>query len=60
MIDAFLRAPADATARDVEHQFQRHVQYVPVEDSRLSANIDTPEDYERLSRSEMISSEKQF
>jgi len=60
MIEAFLRAPVTATAREVEHQYQQHIQYLPVEDPRLTQNIDTPEDYERLSRTEMISSEKQF
>jgi len=60
MIDAFLRAPVDATARDVEHQYQEHVQYLPLEDSRLTANVDTPEDYERLARAEMMSSEKRL
>lgn len=60
MMDEFLRAPVDATARDVEHQHQSHIQYVPVDDPRLGANIDTPEDYERLWRAELISTEKQF
>jgi CTP:molybdopterin cytidylyltransferase MocA len=60
MIEVFLRAPADATARDVEHQYQQHIQYVPVEDRRVAANIDSPEDYEGLFRSDLISSEKQF
>jgi molybdenum cofactor cytidylyltransferase len=60
MIEAFLRAPVDATARDVEHGCQQHITYVPVEDSRIAANIDTPEDYERLCGSDLISSEKQF
>ncbi len=60
MIEAFLRAPITSSARDVEHQYQEHVQYVPVDDPRLGVNIDTPEDYARLARSEMISSEKQF
>ena len=60
MIQAFLRAPVDATARDVEHEYQKHVMYLPVDDARVAANIDTPEDYERLSKAEMISSEKQF
>jgi molybdenum cofactor cytidylyltransferase len=60
MIEAFLRAPVTANARDVEHQYQEHVQYVPVEDLRLGVNIDTPEDYARLARTEMISSEKEF
>ena len=60
MIEAFLRAPADATARDVEHRYQQHIQYIPVEDARVAANVDTPEDYERLFGSDLISSEKQF
>lgn len=60
MIEAFLRAPVTATARDIEHQHQAHVRYLPVDDPRLGTNIDTPEDYERLARSEMISSETEF
>jgi len=60
MIEAFLRAPVDATARDVEHQCQKHIQYLPVEDTRVATNIDTPQDYERLFGSDLISSEKQF
>jgi molybdenum cofactor cytidylyltransferase len=60
IIEAFLRAPADATARDVEHRYQQHIQYVPVHDVRVAANVDTPEDYERLFGSDLISSEKQF
>ena len=39
---------------------KQHIQYLPVDDARAIANIDTPEDYERLSQSDMISSEKQF
>jgi molybdenum cofactor cytidylyltransferase len=60
MIEAFLRAPADATARDVEHRYQQHIRYVPVDDARIATNIDTPKDYERLSASDLISSERQF
>jgi molybdenum cofactor cytidylyltransferase len=60
MMEAFLRAPLDATARALEHQHQKHIEYLPVDDHRAIANIDTPEDYERLSRADMISSEKQF
>jgi molybdenum cofactor cytidylyltransferase len=48
MIEAFLRAPATATARDVEHQNQRHIQYVPVDDSRVVMNVNTPEEYAAL------------
>jgi molybdenum cofactor cytidylyltransferase len=60
MIEAFQVAPVDTKARDVEHKHRHHILYLPVEDARIAANIDTPEDYERLSRTEMISSEKQF
>jgi CTP:molybdopterin cytidylyltransferase MocA len=60
MIEEFLRAPADATARNVEHRNQQHIRYVPVEDARIAANVDTPQDYERLASSDLISSEKQF
>ncbi len=60
MIEAFLREPLTSTARDVEHQYQQHVQYLPVDDARLAINIDTPEDYQRLANAEMISSEQQF
>ncbi len=60
MIEAFHHASPEATARDVEHEYQKHVLYLPVADARVAANIDTPEDYERLSKAEMISSEKQF
>ncbi len=60
MIEAFLRAPVTSSAREVEHQHQQHIQYVPVDDPRLGINIDTPEDYAQLARTEIISSEKQF
>lgn len=59
MIEAFLRAPVTSNAREVEHQYQQHIQYLAVEDPRLSMNVDTPEDYARLAQTEMISSEKQ-
>ena len=60
MIEAFLSAPVTSSAREIEHQHQQHIQYVPVDDPRLGINIDTPEDYARLAKTEMISSEKQF
>jgi len=59
MIHTFLHAPATTTAREIEHDYQQHIQYVHVEDPRIGVNIDTPEDYARLAASEMISSEKQ-
>jgi molybdenum cofactor cytidylyltransferase len=48
MIEAFLRAPVHSTARDVEHANQAHIRYVPVNDPLVVANVDTPEDFERL------------
>jgi molybdenum cofactor cytidylyltransferase len=48
MIEAFLKAPDTATARDVEHQQQQHVQYVPVDDAHVAMNVNTPEDYAAL------------
>jgi molybdenum cofactor cytidylyltransferase len=48
MIEAFLRVPATSIARDIEHQHQKHIQYVAVNDPLVAANIDTPEDYAKL------------
>jgi molybdenum cofactor cytidylyltransferase len=48
MIEAFLKAPASATAREVEHQHQQHVQYFPVDDRHVAMNVNTPEDYAAL------------
>jgi molybdenum cofactor cytidylyltransferase len=48
MIHAFLSAPPTATARDVEHAHQQHIEYVPVDDPLVVLNIDTPEDYQRI------------
>jgi molybdenum cofactor cytidylyltransferase len=48
MIEAFLRAPVHSTARDVEHANQAHIRYVPVNDPLVTANVDTPEDFEKL------------
>jgi molybdenum cofactor cytidylyltransferase len=48
MIEVFLRAPATSTAREVEHEYQEHIHYVPVSDPLVAVNINTPEDYEAL------------
>lgn len=48
MIEAFLRAPATSTARDVEHAHQQHILYVPVDDPLVALNVNTDEDYEKL------------
>ncbi len=51
MIEAFLRVPATSVARDIEHQHQDHIQYVPVDDPLVAMNINTPGDYAGLARS---------
>ncbi len=48
MIEVFLRAPATAVARDLEHQNREHIQYVQVNDPLAVVNINTPEDYQAL------------
>lgn len=48
MIEVFLRAPAGKTARDLEHEYQSHIRYVPVTDPYVVLNVDTPEDFEKL------------
>ncbi len=48
LIEAFLRARADANARDIEHRHQSHIRYVPVDDPFVVMNINTPEDYAAL------------
>jgi molybdenum cofactor cytidylyltransferase len=48
MIAAFLQSPATSVTRDIEHQHQEHIQYVPVDDPMVVRNINTPEDYEGL------------
>jgi molybdenum cofactor cytidylyltransferase len=48
MIERFLREPNTSTAREVEHRYQDHIQYVPVTDPFVSLNINTPEDYATL------------
>src|ERR1700753_2367460 len=48
MIEAFLRAPAESSARDVEHANQEHISYFTVSDPLVTANVDTPEEYEKL------------
>lgn len=48
LIDLFLKAPATSNARDIEHAHQDKIEYVPVVDSRVFMNINTPEEYEGL------------
>jgi molybdenum cofactor cytidylyltransferase len=48
MITAFLTAPGTSTARDVEHSNQSKIEYVPVKDRFAVENVDTQEDYARI------------
>ena len=50
LIEAFLQAPATASAREVEHRYRDHIQYVNVGDPFVALNINTPEDYAALCR----------
>lgn len=49
MMTAFLDAPASSSAREVEHSLQDHILYLPVDDPLVTANVDTPEDFQKLS-----------
>ncbi len=48
LIEAFLHATPTASARDIEHRYQDHIQYVAVDDPFVALNINTPEDYAKL------------
>ena len=48
LIEAFLQAPATATAREIEHGHEEHIQYVAVSDPLVAANVNTPEEYAAL------------
>jgi len=50
MIEAFLKAPPSANARDIEHENLQHVAYVAVDDPLVTLNVDTPEEYAALSQ----------
>ena len=51
MIESFLRSPVMANAREIEHANQQRIEYVPVDDSQVTVNINTPEDYAGLGSS---------
>jgi molybdenum cofactor cytidylyltransferase len=48
MIEAFLKAPASSSARDVKRDHQAHVQYLAVDDPHIVVNVNTPADYSRI------------
>jgi len=48
MIEAFLRQPASANAREIEHANAERIAYVATDDPLVTANVDTLEDYASL------------
>jgi molybdenum cofactor cytidylyltransferase len=48
MIERFLREPVTGNAREVEHRYQEHIQYLSVNDANVALNINTPYDYAAL------------
>jgi molybdenum cofactor cytidylyltransferase len=48
MIECLLKADAQSNAREVEHANQHRIEYVRVDDSNVVANVNTPEEYEKL------------
>jgi len=48
LIERFLREPLTGNARDVEHRYKEHIQYLEVDDPNVALNINTPEDYTAL------------
>ena len=48
LIEKFLQSPQTASARDLEHRYQDHIQYTAVSDPFVALNINTPDDYAAL------------
>jgi molybdenum cofactor cytidylyltransferase len=51
MIEAFLHAQPTCNAREIEHGLQAHIQYVQVSDPLIALNVNTPDDYAKLTSS---------
>ncbi|MGB8011435.1 MAG: nucleotidyltransferase family protein [Terriglobales bacterium] len=56
MMEAFLKAPETSTARDVEHEHQSEIEYVPLDDPLIALNVNTPEQYAALPTQPLSSS----
>jgi molybdenum cofactor cytidylyltransferase len=50
LLEAFLRAPVTSNAREVERAHAEHIDYIPVDDPLVTANINTPDEYAALQR----------
>jgi molybdenum cofactor cytidylyltransferase len=53
LIEAFLQAPPTSSAREVEHRCQNRLMYIAVDDPCVAMNINTPDDYAKLSTSSL-------
>jgi molybdenum cofactor cytidylyltransferase len=49
LIDTFLGAPVTSNAREVKRAHAQQIEYVPVPDSLVSVDVNTPEEYVALS-----------
>jgi molybdenum cofactor cytidylyltransferase len=50
MIEAFLRAPAESTAKEVRAERLDRVRYIEVNDENVVRNVNTPEEYAQASQ----------
>jgi molybdenum cofactor cytidylyltransferase len=48
MLEAFLKAPETSNAREVLHQYESKITYLPVDDPLIAINVNTPEQYAAL------------
>lgn len=48
LIEAFLQHPASSNAQEILHAHADRIDYVEVDDPRVTANVDTPDDYASL------------
>lgn len=48
MIEAFVKAPSSANAREIEHVHRDKIVYLPVNDPLVAVNVDAPEQYAAL------------
>jgi molybdenum cofactor cytidylyltransferase len=53
MIEAFLRAPTEATAKEVRAERIDRVRYIEVNDENVVRNVNTPEEYAQASQTLM-------
>lgn len=50
MIEAFLRGDPASNAREIEHQHANRIEYISVDDPRVTLNINTAEEYSALTQ----------